>query len=434
MKSTCPGALSYRGGMTDVTDGLETALPALHDLYRDLHAHPELSNAEHRTAGIAASWLRDAGYEVHEGVGGTGVVGLLRNGDGPTVLLRADMDGLPLREESGLPYASTVTAPGPDGVDVPVMHGCGHDSHVTGLLGAAGQLAAHRDLWRGTVLAVFQPAEELGTGAQAMIADDLFARFGTPDVCLGQHVAPLPAGFVAIRPGPTMAASDGLRITLFGRGGHGSSPETACDPVVMAASLVVRLQTVVSREVGAAENAVVTVGYLHAGTKENIIPETAELGLSIRTFDPGVRARVLAAIRRITAAEAAAAGAPREPLVEVTTEVPVTVNDAAAVERTKAALTTALPGRVHHLPVPLPGSEDFGHFAAAAGVPSVFWFYGGYDAELFRGISTVGLSLADLPPGIAFNHSPAFAPAVAPTTETAVRALVAAAVAWLGTP
>lgn len=420
--------------MTDVTEGLEAALPALRELYRDLHAHPELSGAEVRTAGIAAEHLREQGFEVHEGVGGTGVVGLLRNHEGPTVLLRADMDGLPLREDTGLPYASKVMAPGPDGVDVPVMHGCGHDAHVTCLLGATAQLASHREAWSGTVMAVFQPAEELGTGAQAMIADDLYARFGTPDVCLGQHVTPLPAGFVALRAGPTMAASDGLRITLFGRGGHGSSPETACDPVVMAAALVLRLQTIVSREVAAADSAVVTVGYLQAGSKENIIPATAELGLSIRSYDSSVRARVLAAIRRIVSAEAQASGAPREPLVEVTTEVPVTVNDADAVVRTQEALTTALPGRVHHLPVPLSGSEDFGHFASAAGVPSVFWFWGGYDAELFRGLSTVGLTMDDLPEGLAFNHSPHFAPAIDPTIETGVRAMAAAALAWLAPP
>lgn len=420
--------------MPDVSVDLESALPALHDLYRDLHAHPELSRAEQRTAAIAADHLRAAGFEVHEGVGGTGVVGLLRHGEGPTVLLRADMDGLPLREDTGLPYASQVVAPGPDGVDVPVMHGCGHDSHVTCLLGACDWLAAHRDAWRGTVMAVFQPAEEIGTGAQDMIADDLFTRFGTPDVCLGQHVTPLPAGTVAMRSGPTMAGADGLRITLYGRGGHGSSPETACDPVVMAAALVMRLQTVVSREVAALENAVVTVGYLHAGSKENIIPATAELGLSIRSYDPGVRARVLAAVRRIAMAEASAAGAPRGPHVEVTTEVPVLVNDGGAVERTMGAMATAMPGRVHHLPVPLAGSEDFGHFGTAAGVPSVFWFYGGYDAALYHGVSSVGLSLADLPDGIAFNHSPHFAPAIEPTTETGVRAMVAAALEWLGRP
>lgn len=419
--------------MPPITD-IEAALPALYDLYRDLHAHPELSGAEVRTAAIGARWLREQGYAVTEGVGGTGVVGILRNGDGPQVLLRADMDGLPLREETGLPYASRATTSGPDGVAVPVMHGCGHDSHVTCLLGATGQLAAHRDAWRGTVMAVLQPAEETGTGAQAMLADDLFGRFGTPDVCLGQHVSPLPADSVELRAGPVMAASDGLRITLYGRGGHGSAPETACDPVVMAAAVVMRLQTVVAREVGAAEQAVVTVGTLHAGTKENIIPDTAELGLSIRSYDPRVRERVLAAIRRIVAAEAAASGAPREPLVEVTTEVPVTRNDAEATERVRTALVAALAGRVHTMAQPLAGSEDFGHFGTTAGVPSVFWFYGGYDPALRPKPGPLGVGAEALPPGVAYNHSPHFAPVVEATTQTGVRAMLAAALAWLGTP
>ncbi|MFC7740586.1 amidohydrolase [Nocardiopsis composta] len=285
----------------------------LADLYRDLHAHPELSYAERRTAAEVARRAGAAGYEVATGVGRTGVVAVLRNGEGPTVLLRADMDALPVEEKTGLPYASTATGTAADGTETPVMHACGHDMHTVCLLGALDVLAAAADSWSGTVLAVFQPAEELATGAAAMVDDGLFERFGTPDVTLGQHVAPLPAGWVGCHAGPAFAATDSLRVRMFGRGGHGSRPETTVDPVVMAASTVMRLQTVVSREVAAGDAAVVTVGSLRAGTKENIIPDEAELQINVRSFDTRVRERVLEAITRIVKAEAAASGAEREP-------------------------------------------------------------------------------------------------------------------------
>lgn len=240
---------------------LDSLLPSLRELYRDLHAHPELSLQETRTAGIVAARLREqGGWEVTEGVGGTGVVGVLRSGEGPTVLLRADMDGLPVLEATGLPYASVARGTDRDGNDVPVMHACGHDMHVTCLLGVTALLAAERDAWRGTVVAVFQPAEEVGRGARDMLADGFAERFPKPDVCLGQHVGPFPTGVAVTRPGAVMAASDSYRVRLFGRGGHGSTPESTVDPVVLAAAVVMRLQTVVSREVGASQTAVVTVG------------------------------------------------------------------------------------------------------------------------------------------------------------------------------
>ena len=240
-----------------------------------------------------AARLRDLGYQTTTGVGGTGVVGLLANGDGPTVLLRADMDALPVLERTGLDYASADHGKSADGKDVPVMHACGHDAHVTCLLGAAAELAADAGSWSGTLLLVFQPAEEVGEGAQAMIDDGLFDRFGVPDVVLGQHVAPIPAGLLGVRPGPAFAATDSLRIVLRGQGGHGSRPETTVDPVLMAAAVVQRLQGIVAREVSAADAAVVTVGALHAGTVSNVIPDEAELLVSVRTFDQEVRARVL---------------------------------------------------------------------------------------------------------------------------------------------
>lgn len=414
--------------------GLDERLPELCALYEDLHAHPELSFQEFRTAGVVAERLRAQGWEVTEGVGRTGVVGVLANGDGPVVLLRADMDALPVKEETGLPYASTATGIDPDGIEVPVMHACGHDMHVTCLLGATAQLAAHRDGWRGTVVAVFQPAEEVG-GAPAMIEDGFLDRFPRADVCLGQHVAPAPVGFVGTRPGTLMAASDSLRVTLFGRGGHGSSPETAVDPVVMAAAAVMRLQTVVSREVGAAQTAVVTVGSLHAGTKENIIPDTAELKVNIRSTTSAVRERLLAAVERIIRAEAAASGAPKDPEFAPLNSFPVTVNDATATAVVQTALAEVLgEGRVFTLPQAITGSEDFGVFGTALGVPSVFWHFGGADPALYAGVSPDALLEDGLPATVPANHSPHFAPVPGPTIPIGVTALLTAAAAWLGSP
>lgn len=297
-------------------------LPDLEALYTDLHAHPELSMHETRTATLAARRLSGAGFEVTTGVGNTGVVGLLRNGDGPTVMLRADMDALPVKEATGLPYASAVTATNDEGETVPVMHACGHDMHVTWLVGATTLLGQARDAWSGTLMAVFQPAEETGAGAQAMIDDGLFSRFPKPDVVLGQHVMVGSAGDIAARAGIVTAAADSLQVRMFGRGAHGSMPEASIDPVVMAASTVMRLQTIVSRELAATESAVVTVGSLRAGEKENIIPDQAVIKLNVRTFDAGVRTRVLAAITRIVDARPQRPGPPGRPRSRSSTATP----------------------------------------------------------------------------------------------------------------
>ena len=401
----------------------------LPDLYRDLHAHPELAFQEERTAGIAAERLRDLGYETTTGVGRTGVVGVLRNGAGPTALLRADMDALPVAERTGLPYASTARGTDEDGRDVPLMHACGHDMHVACLLGAAADLAADRSSWRGTLLLVFQPAEEAGGGARAMMDDGLYGRFGTPAVVLGQHVAPMPAGLLGLRPGPAFAAADSLRVLLHGRGAHGSRPETSVDPVLMAAATVLRLQGIVSREVAAAEAAVVTVGALHAGTKENIIPEEAELLLSVRTFDSGVRERTLAAIERVVRAEAAASGATAEPEITVLSSFPAVINDAAACAQTTAAFDAVFgPGLVLD-PGPVTGSEDVG-LLAGPGVPCVYWLLGGADPGLFAGITSVA-EAAEIVRTLPSNHSSLFAPVIEPTLRTGIAALAGAARAWL---
>ncbi|MDR3082585.1 MAG: amidohydrolase, partial [Streptomyces sp.] len=342
---------------TDLFTGIADRVPGLRTLYEDLHSHPELSFQEVRTAGIVADRLREQGWEVTERVGGTGVVGVLANGDGPVVLLRADMDALPVEEKTGLPYASTAKGVDRDGNEVPVMHACGHDMHVTCLLGATAQLAARREHWRGTVVAVFQPAEEVG-GAPAMIEDGFLDRFPRADVCLAQHVLPAPVGIVVTRPGSIMSASDSFRVRLHGRGGHGSVPELTVDPVVMAAAVVTRLQTVVSREVGGTETAVLTVGAIHAGTKENIIPDTAELLINIRSTTPAVCERVLKAVERIIRAEAAASGAPKDPEITPLSSFPLTLHDPQTTTAVITALGDALGrDRIVILPQPFTGSE-----------------------------------------------------------------------------
>jgi len=407
-----------------VLSGLGEITPSLEDLYRDIHAHPELSLQERRTAGLAADGLRTAGYEVTEGVGETGVVGQLANGDGPVVMLRADMDALPIREATGLAYASTVTATAPDGHETPVMHACGHDMHVTWLAGATTLLARFRDAWRGTVLAVFQPAEETAQGAQAMIDDGLFARFPKPDVIFGQHVMPAPAGRIGYRAGTTQAAADSLEVRLFGRGAHGSMPESSVDPVVMAAATVLRLQTIVSRETAASQAAVVTVGALQAGTKDNVIPDDALLKINVRSFDEAVRGHVLDAIARIANAEAAASGAPKPPEITTTEHYPLTVNDADRTRLVAAALRGHFgDDRVHELAAPVSASEDFGSFGTAWGAPSVFWYVGGTDPGIYHAAERAGRVAQDVPT----NHNPAFAPVIHPTLETGVEAMVTAA-------
>ncbi len=398
------------------------------DVYRDVHANPELGFAETRTAGIVASHLASMGFEVTTEVGGTGVVGLVRNGPGPTVLVRADMDALPVLEATGLPYASTQVITDVAGNPTPVMHACGHDLHVACLLGACERLVESLDTWSGTLMAVFQPAEELGAGARAMIDDGLYTRFGKPVVVLGQHVAPMPAGVIGLRAGAAFAAADSLKVTLHGRGAHGSRPEASVDPVVMAAATVLRVQTIVSREIPAGETAVVTIGTLHAGTAVNIIPDRAELGFSIRTFSTDVRDRVFAAIERIARGEAAAAGAPIPPEVESTGSFPAVINDEAACARTRPALQSVSPVIVD--PGPVTGSEDVGVLASAAGAPCVYWLLGGANPASFDGATTIE-ELAARSRDLPSNHSPMFAPVIEPTLSTGIGALTAAARIWL---
>lgn len=402
----------------------------LADVYRDLHLNPELSFQEQRTAAIAAEHLTQAGFEVTTGIGGTGVVGILRRGAGATVLLRADMDALPVAEETGLPYASTRTATAANGDTVPVMHACGHDVHTTCLIGAVRALAAD-DSWSGTLIAVFQPAEELGAGAGAMVKDGLFDIVPKPDVVLGQHVAPAPAGFVGVQDGASFAASDAILITLYGAGGHGSRPETTIDPVLMAAALTLRLQGIVSREVAGTEMAVLSVVSINSGGATfNVIPDTAQLRLTLRTYDRGVRDRIVAAIERITKAEAMASGATKEPTVEYVESFPAAVNDHAAAAQVREAFARDLPEVIQAQPGSVTGSEDVSVLAEAAGAPLAFWILGGADPALFKSATSIA-ELQRIVGELPSNHSPFFAPVITPTLQIGVAALLSAAKAWL---
>jgi hippurate hydrolase len=415
--------------ISQVLAGLDSIRPWQEDLYRDVHQHPELSHHEHRTAGLVAGRLAGSGFEVHEGVGGNGVVGVLRHGDGPVVLLRADMDALPVREATGLPYGSVVTAEDDHGVSVPVMHACGHDVHAVALAGAATLLAAARDQWHGTLVSLFQPAEETGDGARGMVEDGLAGIIPKPDVALAQHVLPFPAGTVATRPGAVLSAADSMRITVHGRGSHGSAPQASIDPVVLAAMIVVRLQTIVAREIAPTEPAVLTVGRITAGTKSNVIDDHAVLELNLRTYSQQTRASVLNAIRRIVGAECQASGSPKPAEFELFDQFPPTNNDGPVTARVAAAFDEEFGD--HRIDLLLQtASEDFSDIPEALGSPYTYWGLGGADPIAYRAAEEAGRVAQDVP----VNHSPFFAPVIQPTLDTGTRAMVAAAMAYLDHP
>src|SRR5271155_755781 len=322
---------------------VEAVYPDAHALYLDIHQNPELSSHEIQTAAKLAGRLRGLGYEVTEHVGGTGIVAILKNGAGPTVMLRTELDALPVEEKTGLAYASKVHAKDAAGRDVPVMHACGHDLHMASILGTAAIMVHSKDTWHGTLMLVGQPAEETISGAKGMLDDGLLTRFPKPDVAVALHVGNiLPAGQVGIVPGVYNTNADSLKITIYGKGGHGSAPHTAIDPIVIAARTILALQTIASREVKPGEMAVVTVGYIQAGTKNNIIPDQAEMGLTVRTRNTDVRKQVLAAIARITKAEAEAAGGPREPLIDHYEGTDLVYNDPVLAQKMKGVLEAAL--------------------------------------------------------------------------------------------
>jgi hippurate hydrolase len=355
------------------------------------------------------------------------VLGVLRNGDGPTVLARADMDALPVAEATGLSYASRQTTTDSDGSTVALMHACGHDVHTAGLVGCAHLLSEGRSSWQGTMIVLFQPSEEDGDGAEAMIADGLVERCPRPDVVLAQHVLPYPSGYVGTRAGSFLSAADSLRITLTGRGAHGSMPQAAIDPVVMAAMCVIRLQTVISRELSATTPAVLTVGSIRAGSGPNIIPDTAELQLNLRTYDDLSRQRSLSAIHRIIEGECAASGAPEPPVFETLSTFPPTVNDEAVTEKIAVAFTDYFGDAAGTIELQT-ASEDLSEIPKAFDVPYCYWGIGGIDPQQYAAAEQNGTIADDIP----VNHSPTFAPVLQPTLDTAVSALVVAALAWLG--
>ncbi len=397
---------------------VSSVYPDAHALYIDLHEHPELSGHEMQTAAKLATALRAAGYEVTEHVGNTGIVALLKNGSGPTVMLRTELDALPVGEKTGLEYASKVHAKDDAGRDVPVMHACGHDVHMAALLGTAEIMARSKNGWHGTLMLIGQPAEETIHGAEGMIQDGLFTRFPKPDVAVALHVGnDMPAGMAAITPGVYNTNSDSVRITIYGKGGHGAMPQFTVDPIVIAAKTILSLQTIVSREVRPGEMAVVTVGYIRAGTKNNIIPDQAEMGLTIRTFKPEVRKRILASITRITKAESEAAGAPREPLVERYEGTDLVYNDPKLAERLRVPLEAAL-GKDNVLTAqPITPSEDFSYFTEQ-GIPALYFSLGGADPQKFAEAKASGNSLPT-------NHSPLFAPDADATIHAGIAAEVA---------
>ena len=412
-------------------DAVRADMPALLTLYRDLHANPELSMAETRSAALLAAEARRLGFDVTEGVGGTGVVAVLRNGAGPTLLIRADMDALPVEEQTGLPFASRVRATPPGGTaETPVMHACAHDTHMAAWVGTARRLAAMREQWSGTLVMIAQPGEEIGAGARAMIEDGLFTRFPKPSHAIAFHnSATLPAGTIGYSIGPALANVDSVDIQVRGVGGHGAAPHTTRDPIVLASRIVTSLQTLVSREMNPIDHAVVTVGSFNAGTKHNIIPDEARLQLTVRSYTPEIRQQLLDGIARIARGEAIAAGVPddRMPVVTVRDErTPATVNTDPFTEAMAALFRQRFGAeRVRQVP-PVMAGEDFGRYRLEdPSIQSLIFWVGGVPEARWR-------EAAGNPARLASLHSPFWAPDPEPTISTATEAMVTAAVGVLG--
>lgn len=390
---------------SDIRDAIRTDLDQMVEFYEDFHRSPELSMKETNTANAIAQYLSDLGIHTQR-FGGTGVVAQIENGEGPVVAYRADIDGLPIEEKTGLDYASVATGILPDGSETAVMHGCGHDTHITVGLNIAKQLVQHRSHWSGTVVMLFQPGEETAQGARAMLDDGLWDKVPKPEAVYGQHVWPGVAGSVDVSIGTAMAMADSLEVIVKGKQAHGSQPENAIDPIVLGAFMITRLQTVVSREISGRDMAVVSVGTFSGGLKDNIIPDSASFQLNIRTFDEEVRANVLSAVYRIIYAEAEASGAP-EPLIKEMYSFPRCFNDEALATGLIDTFRDELGESNVNVTPPVTGSEDFGWFGDDIGVPYVYWFFGGYSEERFADGAT--------PPG---NHSPYFGPDAVPELLT----------------
>lgn len=415
-----------------VSARVDAEADSLLKLYQHLHSHPELSFQEEKTSQRIAQELRQAGFEVKEKVGGYGVVGVLRNGRGPTILFRTDMDALPVEEQTGLAYASKVKTTDPDGKEVPVMHACGHDVHMTSFIGSARVMSAIKAQWRGTLVFIGQPAEERGRGARAMLKDELFIRFPKPDFALALHVAPdMPVGTVGYVPGYALANVDSVDITIRGVGGHGAFPHATKDPIVLAAETVLALQTVVSREISPTEPAVLTVGSIHGGTKHNIIPGEVHLQLTLRSYTDQVRRQMIAAIKRITHGLAEAAGVPedRMPIVEVGDEfTPACYNDPTLTARMAKVVDQWLGEGAAIERKPVMGGEDFSEYGRTEDkIPICMLWLGSVYPDVLKN----AMMMKKLPPSI---HSPFYAPAPAPAIKAGVTVTCAELLELLGKP
>ncbi|OAA53396.1 Peptidase M20D/carboxypeptidase Ss1 [Cordyceps fumosorosea ARSEF 2679] len=402
-------------------------------MYKDLHQHPELPCQESRTAAAAARHLESLGHQVQRNVGGHGVVGVLRNGPGATVLLRAELDAIPLAEDTGLPYASTAAQVDADGTTKPVMHGCGHDLHMACLLGAADLLRRVRDAWSGTLVCVFQPNEERLLGARAMVDDGLFDKIPMPDVALAQHALPKRAGTVGARPGRVQGILDSLAVRVHGRGTHSSSPQLGIDPILIASRIVSRLQTDVTAEVGSAAPCVVTCGYLHAGTDASIIPDFADFTIDVRSLDQAVQDTAVETVHRIIQAECQAAGSPKAPRITTSAHCPPIDNDAAATARFVSALQGFYkddedgPGKVVEMERDIT-ADDFALLASPPGekpIPYVYWKFGVTPRDVYDEAARNG-TLEDLP----LNHNPKFAVEIEPSLRVGIESLAIASVAF----
>ena len=388
-------------------------------LYIHFHENPELSFQEEKTSQRFAEELEKIGCQVTQNFGGYGVVGIMENGAGPVVMLRADLDGLPVTERTGRPYASQVQVEGEAGGKVGVMHACGHDIHMTNLLGTAQYLAAHKDQWQGTLMLIGQPAEERGSGAVAMIDAGLFEKFKKPDICLAIHCAAgIPAGKIALRGGYMMANVDSVDVTFYGRGGHGAYPHTTVDPIVEAAKFVLDVQTMVSREIKPTEPAVITVGSIHAGTKHNIVPDDCHLQLTVRSYADDVRVKLLEGIKRKAQAAALSVGA-KEPLVKVSEGTPSLANDEDLVARLNPVFKKALADKDVLVADQVMGGEDFSQFGRQGGMPTLLFWVGAVNQDRLSRYGKMGLPIPSL-------HSAEFYPDTEPVLTTGITAMASA--------
>jgi amidohydrolase len=424
----------------DIFASLDDVLEIGHQLYEDLHANPELSGHEEKTAKKVLDILTSVGYSATGGLGGHGVLGVLENGEGPTVGLRGDTDALPIREQTGLPYASTVTSPGPDGELIPVMHACGHDMHTVALVNAAVALAEHRSSWSGTAVIIAQPAEETMEGAKGMLADGIFTEYPRPDVVIGQHCTPSRVGMVHHRSGPVYSACNNYRIRIFGKGGHGAAPHWTVDPIPIAAQVISALQTISSRRLAPDEMSVVTVGSIHAGTRPNVIPEYVDMELTLRAHSTETMDEIVSSMHRIVNGICSAGDSPRPPVIDLIESTFATINDEAVTVQLES-IHGSLFAEEDIVPFPVVnyGSEDFAFYGTPGpgryegdAIPTAMWFFG--TTEVGQWEETTGDSLIDRIGQVPVQHTPYYAPDAVPAVEQATKALLSGALAFLGGP